>query len=234
MLQLFGSLLVISCYILEIVASIHDVYGKVDKSKDFLLVGGVAHEFEEYENLTTIVPESTLGIVYAYFNLPPEVFKIEFRIPSTFQLAVDVMNQMLSKISDVNIAFLCSGFTTLLTEDQMDITSPDIVLTSTTSGKHRDMTLKIHSNVKVPDMAKCADHYWVNFICADQTALGGIQRLLEAISNNVKLTCSDIPAPMFHEVFKKGPTHLSVYFVEIYDCCECVFPCNLCCGSVWI
>eukprot|EP01083_Nonionella_stella_P034833 95238_1 len=200
MLQLFGSLLVISCNILEIIASNDVVYGKVDQ--DFLLVGGFAHEFEENGNLPTIVPESTLDIVYSYFKLPPEVFKIEFRIPSTFRLEVDIMNQMLSKISDVQLVFVCSGLLTPLANDQMDVASPDVVLTSTTSGKHRDMTLKIHSNVKVPDMAKYSDKIWVNFICADQAALDELQRLLEAISNHVKLTCSDIiQHTMVHELF---------------------------------
>eukprot|EP01083_Nonionella_stella_P069584 185560_1 len=237
MLQIFGLLTAVSFTIRGVVTS-NDVYGEDGQNTESMLVRGFTHEFEEYDNLPRGVPETTLDIISSYLKSPPEVFKIELKIPKTTQIDIDSVYYVLSTIKEIRFLFACNSHYQhhfSFDDDRMDITDPDIVLTSNEMKKHNEMTLTIRSTQTIPKVAQCVDRLWVtlDIITHEQshprTDVYSLQTLLQSDTNSMQLTCAGTRRTVYSYILRAGPSSMVVHFVEIVSCWDCVFPCVLCC-----
>eukprot|EP01083_Nonionella_stella_P069585 185565_1 len=238
MLQIFGLLTAVSFTIRGVVTS-NDVYGEDGQNTESMLVRGFTHEFEEYDNLPRVVPETTLDIISSYLKLPPEVFKLDLKIPKTAQIDMDSVHYAFSTIKEICLLFACNSYYPhhfSFYDDRIDIPNPDIVLTSNEMKKHNEMTLTIRSNQTIPKVAQCADRLWVTVKIIThaqshpRTDLYSVQAFLQSSTNSIQLTVvGNTRRTVCSHTLRPGPSRLVVHFAETMSCWECVFSCGFCC-----
>eukprot|EP01083_Nonionella_stella_P124968 377736_1 len=236
MLQIFGLLTAASFTIRGVVTS-NDVYGEDGQNTESMLVRGFTHEFEEYDNLPRGVPETTLDIISSYLKSPPEVFKIELKIPNTTPLNIESIHYVFSMIKEIRFLFSWNLFypqrNFSYDDGRMDITDPDIVITSNETKNNIEIALTVRSNQNIPNLVQCAERLWItaDIITHDQshTDLYCLQTLMQS-STNIQLTCAGTRHTVYsHIIFRTGPSRLVVHFAKTPSCWECVFSCGFCC-----